>query len=273
MIWRKRILLLIKGEKKLAEKDSFLSDCCQAIIKEYHVLSNKDIIQANFFCEKCGKYIKIYPNREKAKEMDERQKEKALVDFWRSELKKRGYHVIEDKEYSHHNEVLLRELQSELADGYIEILGEVKDDKAIIYFQSIGCCEDVDKEEWKPIKLPLIQLPADKKDIKYFDYFPFSWKYLTWGQDKEAEKGTLKSIWEDRNKPSLLGTDFPKAKTELMEELKNKGFQWEGGEKKDNYIKAICPRCGWTYNCELTEKYLKVEEQKEMAKAVKKHEC
>ena len=194
--------------------------------------------------------------------------------YWKDELSKRGYYIIKDTEYSHHNEVLLRELQSELADGYIEILGEVKDNKATIYFQSIGCCEDADKEEWKPIKLPLIQLPASTKDIKYFDYFPSSWKHPTFGFEKdEVWEGTLKDVWEDRNKSAHLGTYFPKAKSELMGELVNKGFQWKGGEEKDNFIEAVCPRCGWTYNCQLTEKYLKVEEQRKMKKAVKSHEC
>jgi acetyl-CoA carboxylase beta subunit len=68
-------------KKKNTEKDSFLSDCCQIIIKEYHVLNNKDITQANYSCPKCGKYIKIYPNQEKAKEMDDQGKEEALVNF------------------------------------------------------------------------------------------------------------------------------------------------------------------------------------------------
>jgi hypothetical protein len=82
----------------------------------------------------------------------------------------------------------------------------------------------------------------------------------------------LQDIWRNRDKSSP-GIYFPKAKTELMERLKNKGFQWEGGGEKDNYLKAICPRCGWVYNCELTEKYMKAKEQKEMTKTIKNHEC
>nr|CAG8601531.1 13488_t:CDS:2 [Entrophospora candida] len=122
------------------EKDSFLSDCCQAIIKEYHVLSNKNIIQANYSCPKCGK----------------------------------GYYIIKDTEYSHHGEIILRELQEDLSNLEMKILGEVKGDKAIIYLQPESCCSLADEYERDPIKLPLIQLPASTKDIKYFDYFPSS---------------------------------------------------------------------------------------------------
>ncbi|KLL02668.1 MAG: hypothetical protein MRERV_79c011, partial [Mycoplasmataceae bacterium RV_VA103A] len=89
-------------------------------------MSNKDIIQANYSCPKCGKYIKIYPNQEKAKEMDDQEKEKALVDFWIEQLGKRGYHVIEDKEYGHHGEIILRALQEDLSSLEMKILGEVK---------------------------------------------------------------------------------------------------------------------------------------------------
>ncbi|CAG8610240.1 8296_t:CDS:10 [Ambispora leptoticha] len=78
---KKEDFVVNKGKEKVTEIDNFLSDCCQVIIKEYHVLSNKDIIQANYSCPKCGKYIKIYPSQEKAKEMDEQEKEEALVKY------------------------------------------------------------------------------------------------------------------------------------------------------------------------------------------------
>ena len=258
--------------KKIVEKDSFLSDCCQTIIKEYHTSSNKDIIQANYSCPKCGKYIKIYPNQEKAKEMDEQEKEEALVRYWKDELSKRGYYIIKDTEYIHHGEIILRELQDDLSSLEMKILGEVKGDQAIIYLQPESCCSLADEYKREPIKLPLIQLPANTKNIKYFDYFPSCWKHPVPGFDENWE-GSLKDIWEDRNKSTHLGTYFPKAKTELMDELVNKGFQWKGGEEKDNFIEAVCPRCGWIYNCRLTEKYLKVEEQRKVTKAVKSHEC
>jgi hypothetical protein len=61
----------------------------------------------------------------------------------------------------------------------MKILGEVKGDKAIIYLQPESCCSLADEYDREPIKLPLIQLPASTIGIKYFDYFPFSWKYPT----------------------------------------------------------------------------------------------
>ncbi|CAI2191617.1 4513_t:CDS:2, partial [Funneliformis geosporum] len=144
-------------KKKLSEKDSFLSECCQEIIKEYHVSRNKDIIQSNYSCPK-------------------------------------GYYIIKDTEYSHHGEIILRELQDDLSSLEMKIIGEVKGDQAIIYLQPESCCSLADEYKREPIKLPLIQLPANTKNIKYFDYFP-----------------------KDRNKSTHLGTYFPKAKTELMD--------------------------------------------------------
>jgi hypothetical protein len=38
-------------------------------------------------------------------------------------------------------------------------------------------------------------------------------------------------------------------------------------------IEAICPRCNLNYKQELTERYLKVEEQEKMIKIIKEHEC
>lgn len=247
-------------------EDKWKLVCCGQEIKLHHKLV-KDPNKANelgfttafYYCEKCGQGIRVYPSSEVAKKTEKEFQEKSLVNFWKNELDKRGYYVIKKDGYEHHGEILLNKLKEELSDTEMKILGEIKGDQAIIYLQP-DCCGD--------FKLPLIQVPANTKNIKYFDYLG-----IGWFEDEKDIESTLKDIWEDRDKSSLLGTDFPKAKTELMEELKNKDFLWEGGEEKDNYIKAICPRCEWVYNCELTERYMKVEEQKEMEEAVKNHEC
>lgn len=122
-----------------------------------------------YTCQRCGKYIKMYPSQEQSQKLDDLEKDKILTDFLIKELRQRGYHVFKDKEYKHHEEALLRELQCSLADLEIKILGEIKGEQAIIYLES-DCYPDLMKDEENPIKLPLLQLPANTKNIKYFDY-------------------------------------------------------------------------------------------------------
>jgi uncharacterized protein YktB (UPF0637 family) len=142
----------------------------------------------NYSCEKCGKVIRAYSNEEQRKKLKKELQEKALVDFWREQLVKRGYRVIKDHGYKNHGEVLLAELKEELSDIEMVIKAELKGNKAVIYLQD-NCCGD--------LKLPLIQVPANTKDIQYFDYLGIGW----FRDEKEAEP-TPKDIWKDKDRSS-----------------------------------------------------------------------
>lgn len=142
-----------------------------------HSLSyNGEIVWKLFSCKECDKFAKIYSSK---KVMENDIQEKALVDFWISELSKKGYRVIKDTKYNHHGEVILRALQDDLSSLEMKILGEVNRDQTIIYLQPESCCSLADEYKREPVKLPLIQLPANTKNIKYFDYFPFQLKIST----------------------------------------------------------------------------------------------
>jgi len=140
-----------------------LTCCGQELKHNSSSLGENEGYQVIFYtCEKCGKYIKMYPNQEQAEKLEEIEKENALNDFLIKQIQQRGYHVIKKKDdKDEHGEILLKELRDELPDTEMSILGETKGDQAVVYLQP-DCCGD--------FKLPLISVPADTKNIKYFDY-------------------------------------------------------------------------------------------------------
>src|SRR5947207_10924338 len=105
------------------------------IVKSPKKASELNYITAFYYCKKCKKEIRVYPSSKVAKEIEKKHQKKALTGFFRKELEKRGYHSFKDHGFIHHGEILLNELQEELAYTEMEILGEVKGDKAIIYLQ------------------------------------------------------------------------------------------------------------------------------------------
>src|SRR5687768_12969909 len=99
--------------------------------------------------------------------MEKSKKDREVVNFLRDGLEKRNYHSFYDPDYTHHGEVVLRELQEDLSSLEMKILAEIKDDQVIIYLQPESCCDLADKSR-EPIKLPLISLPVNTKGIRYF---------------------------------------------------------------------------------------------------------
>ena len=163
--------------------------CCGQEIKLHSTIVRKseetektEYTVAFYRCEKCGKEIQVYPNSEIAWEMRKKSQEKALVKFFKKELEKRGYHCFEDKKYENHNDVLLANLKEVLSDTEMNIRAEKKGDKAIIYLES-DCYGS-------SLKLPLVQVPINTKNIECFDYIG-----IGWFEDEEDVEPTPKDIW------------------------------------------------------------------------------